>query len=66
MAARLIHQTGADPVELAKEMRPLLKHGRPLKPRTTAGNKADRVSAGMTVDAGEGIGSHRFQLRRKA
>jgi hypothetical protein len=35
VAARLEHQPGADPVELAQEMRALLHHGRAVEQRAT-------------------------------
>ena len=58
VAARLEHQAGADPVELAQEMRALLQHGGALEPRPAAGDQADRIAAGVAVDAGEGVGGH--------
>ena len=56
---RLEHQPGADPVELAQEMRPLLQHGRAVEARAAARDEADRIAAGMAVDAGEGVAGHR-------
>ena len=58
VAARLEHQPGADPVILGEEMRPALHHRRALEQRAAAGDKADGIAAGMSVDAEEGVTRH--------
>ena len=66
MPARFEHQTGADPVKLAQEMSALFQHVRALKSRTATRDKADRIAAGVPVDAGKGMAGHGLEpLRRK-
>ena len=55
MAARLEHQAGADPVVAGEEILALLAHGGAVERRAAAGDDADRVAAGVGVDAEEGL-----------
>ena len=55
VAARLEHQAGADPVVAGDEILALLAHGGAVERRAAAGDDADRIAAGMGVDAEEGL-----------
>ena len=59
--AWLEHQAGADPVVFRQEVLAALEHGLALQLRNAAaGHHADRVSAGVTVDAKERVARHDF------
>ena len=60
VAARLEHQAGADPVVARDEILALLAHGGAVERRPAAGDDADRIAAGVGVDAEEGLPAHRI------
>ena len=58
MAARLEHQPFADPIVVLEEIGAPLHHRVALEQRAAAGDEADRVAAGVTIDAGEDMPGH--------
>src|SRR6478736_3425386 len=60
VAARLEHQSGADPVEFGHEMRALFDHRGAVQLRAAAGHQPHRISAGMAVDAEEAMPRHGY------
>jgi hypothetical protein len=60
MAARLEHERLADPVVVPQEDLALLSHRDIRQDRTATGDDANRIAAGMGIDAEEGMAGHRI------
>ena len=60
MASGLIHQTLTNPIMMSQEILAFFAHGCAPQLGIAAGDQADRVAAGMSINAKECAKSHGF------
>jgi hypothetical protein len=58
MSSRFEHESGSDPIILREKMLASLAHGAAFELWTALLDNPNRVAAGVSVDAGEGVNGH--------